>query len=117
MLRVAGAWHSEHMRSAVAPFFARIESAFGPLRARMFSACTGGEVDSTALPSALADGLVRPVRFVDVLHALENAGVRRAIVAAPSRTVRSLIRRTLGTRVALVGADDPAAVDRIGRGD
>jgi malonyl CoA-acyl carrier protein transacylase len=64
-----------------------------------------GELDASSIGAALADAIERPVRFTGVLARLEQEGVRRVIVCAPSRVVRSLVRRTLRDRVELSGAD------------
>ncbi len=109
-LRVSGAWHSEHMRSAVEPFRARAAALFADTPLEM-PLVAHDPRPTTA--DTLADAIVRPVRFVWILTELERLGVRDLVVMAPSRVVRSLVRRTLGTRVSLHGADDPASLDAI----
>jgi malonyl CoA-acyl carrier protein transacylase len=104
-LRVAGPWHSTRMEGAVEPFRARIREVLGarPLERFVASSLAMEAHD----PGVLADALGRPVRFVETLALLEARGVTRIAVAAPSRVVRSLVRRTLGTRVELIGVDTP----------
>lgn len=109
-LRVSGAWHSERMRSAVEPFRARAAALFANATLEM-PLVSVDRASTTA--DTLADAIVRPVRFVELLRDLEQRGVRDIVVLAPSRLVRSLVRRTLRTRVALHGADDPASLDAI----
>jgi len=110
-LRVAGAWHSSAMRSAVEPVRARLAAklAEASFSARLLASSEGSITD------VLAEGIVRPVRFTDVLARLEREGVRRVIACAPSRVVRSLVRRSLRARVELFGADDPRSLDALAR--
>lgn len=103
-LRVAGAWHSEHMRPAVEPFREACVRLFAdrPPRAPLVSACRGRRIEPEELVDALADGLVEPVRFRAAVSALGREGVDRACLPAPSRTTRSLLRRAGARRWALV---------------
>ena len=111
-LRVAGAWHTERMRSVVAPLRVALAEAFSgrTLRARVVSAARGAPVDAEAMPEALATGLVSPVRFLDAVRAMEVSGVDRAVLVAPSRTARSLVRRASLRRVLLVDAERALAL-------
>jgi [acyl-carrier-protein] S-malonyltransferase len=101
-LRTAGAWHSPHMQPAVEPMRAKIAETFAghELAVPLLGAGVG----------ALADALVTPVRFVELLGSIAADHV---VVLAPSRTVRALVRRTLGARVELHGADSPADLDAL----
>lgn len=111
-LRVAGAWHTERMRPAVAPFAAAVAEVFAgrDLRARVVSAARGAAIEVDAIGEALASGLVSPVRFLDAVSAMEGSGVDRAVLVSPSRTTRSLFRRASARGLALVDADD-ASID------
>ena len=97
-LRVSGPWHSERMRPAVAPLRARLDAVFEGRRLRVpfVSAVRAEPVCIEELPECLADGLVRPVRFLEVVRHLGARGVDTARVVAPARTTRSLIRRAGG---------------------
>lgn len=114
-LRVSGPWHSPLLRAAIDPLRARAERAFAgtSLAVPLVSTVTAAPLDASALPSAIASGVASPVRFTDTLALLEARGVTDVVVLAPSRTVRSLVRRTLGTRVRIHGADVPADLDAI----
>jgi [acyl-carrier-protein] S-malonyltransferase len=94
-LRVAGPWHSEAMRPAVEPYLAALRAAFAGRRLSVpvFSGCRVAEVGVSELPEVLAEGLVWPVRFVEVISALDEAGVDRAFLPEPARTTASLLRR------------------------
>lgn len=104
-LRAAGPWHSEAMRGAVDTFRAEVARRMGgaPSTTPLVAS-----PPALGLVEALAEGLVGPVRFTEVLARLEADGVTRVVVAAPSRVVRSLIRRNLRGRVEVFGADTPA---------
>lgn len=114
-LRVSGPWHSQLLREAVDPLRARARRTFAgaSLEFPVVSACSVAPMQAGTLPDAIADGVVRTVRFTDVLAFLEARGVNDVVVLAPSRTVRALVRRTLGARVRLHGADTPADLDAI----
>jgi acyl transferase domain-containing protein len=90
-LRTVGPWHSPAMAPAVAPFRARLLDALGdrPLRVPFRSAVgPSSPPDAFAVADALARGLVEPVHFAAAL-----AGITRVRALAPSRTLRSLVRR------------------------
>lgn len=108
-LRVQGPWHSEAMRSAADGFRAELERRLGD---RGATTPIARARDGLGLVDTLAEGLVQTVRFTEVLARLEDEGVTRMVVAAPSRLVRSLIRRNLRARVEVLGADIPARLTR-----
>ncbi|MCZ7678113.1 MAG: ACP S-malonyltransferase [Sandaracinaceae bacterium] len=114
-LRVSGPWHSPLLAEAMVPLRAQAERTFSAaaLHVPLVSAVTGAPIDASELPGRLAAGVVEPVRFVGVLAHLEAGGVTDVVVLAPSRTVRSLVRRTLGTRVRIHAADTPLDLDAI----
>lgn len=96
-LRTVGPWHSPAMQpaaDALRPLFhAALDgrSLGGP---RLVSCLSGGEVtDAVAVADGLADGLVRPVRFVAALGWLAAHGVGGAHALPPDRALRSLVRR------------------------
>ncbi len=102
-LRVSGAWHSPAMAPAVAPLRAAALSAF----------------DDARVADALAEDLVRPVRFAPALGQLADDGYTDLIFVAPGRVPFGLARRTLGARLALHRVESPAdvaaTVSRMGR--
>ncbi|MCC6872912.1 MAG: ACP S-malonyltransferase [Sandaracinaceae bacterium] len=114
-LRVGGPWHSSLLAGAVEPFrsLARDQFENSMFSCRVASACTLRELAPRDVPDALARGLVSPVRFAALLELLAGEGVTDVVVAAPSRVVRSLVRRVLGDRVAIHAAGDPESLDAV----
>lgn len=104
-LRVSGAWHSRAMAGAALAVHGDMRAAFegSALGARVIA--SEGELDASSIARGLADAIAGPVRFTTVLARLEAEGVTRVIVCAPSRVVRSLVRRTLRDRVELTVAE------------
>jgi [acyl-carrier-protein] S-malonyltransferase len=93
-LAVAGPFHSSAMQAVVAPFselLAGIEFAQPPVP--VFSSVTAQPFDDPR--RLLAEALVSPVRWLDVMRALEAAGVRSVIETGPGRVLVGLVRRSL----------------------
>ena len=94
-LAVNGAFHSPQMKPAVAEFREALDAV--DLRSSEVSVISG----VTARPfgadprAALADALVSPVRWVDVLRRLSADGARRFLDVGPGKVVAGLVRRTL----------------------
>ncbi|MGI9557456.1 MAG: ACP S-malonyltransferase [Solirubrobacterales bacterium] len=93
-LPVAGAFHSPAMAAAV-PEFERALADVELLEPRMvaISGVTAEPFDDVR--RRLAEALVAPVRWRDVLMALDSAGVERYIETGPGKVLRGLVKRTL----------------------
>jgi [acyl-carrier-protein] S-malonyltransferase len=94
-LAVAGAFHTEAMRAAVAPFRAALEridfrTAFAPV----VSSATG-RVLSGDFRDALAAALTLPVRWIDVMRKLREVGITRYVDVGPGKVLAGLVKRTL----------------------
>lgn len=105
-LRVGGPWHSPSMEPAVAPFRVALDEALAAraLVVPFYSAITGAAVDARDIPAVLADGLVRPVRWVETLSAIRGE-VDALVIAPPARILRGLVRRTLGSQLPVATID------------
>ncbi len=102
-LPITGAFHSPLMADAVEPFLSFLaEIELRIPRAPVFSCVTAAPFDDVR--KRLAEALVKPVRWVEVLHALHAAGGRRFEETGPGRVLASLVRRTLED-VEIVGAE------------
>ncbi len=106
-LRIAGPFHTEAM-APIVPAFREVldDIAFKPPSATVMSCATAAPFESNPR-DALAQALVSPVRWVDVLRRLRFDGARRFIDVGPGRVLAGLVRRTLHD--ALV--EPPPAVD------
>lgn len=115
-LPVEGAFHSPAMTPAVVSLTAALQ--WTPARDPEVGLVSG--VDATVSRSAgavrrsLVDGLLAPVRWVDVQHALVEAGVGLIIEVGPGGVLTGLARRTVpDVQVVSVATPDdvPAAVE------
>ncbi len=93
-LPVAGAFHSPLMAPAVAPFRAALDRvSFSPPRFPVISGVSAAPVEDPRWN--LAEGMVRPVRWREVLLALHAAGARTFAEVGPGRVLTGLVKRTL----------------------
>ena len=93
-LPVAGAFHSPLMSEKVEPFLSSLrELELREPRAPVYSCVTAAPFDD--VPKRLSEALVEPVRWVEVLHALHDAGGRRFTETGPGKVLGGLVRRTL----------------------
>jgi [acyl-carrier-protein] S-malonyltransferase len=100
-LPVAGAWHSNLMVGALPELLHEFRALpVRPLAATFIANRTGRPTgESEDLPEVLAEQLVRPVQWAASLATLERLEVTDVVVVGPGRILRSLVRKTLGTRL------------------
>ncbi len=119
-LDVAGAFHTEHMRPAVARLgaLARAVTTHDP-RTRLLSNRDGAVVhDGREVLDRIVDQVAAPVRFDRCLATLADLGVTAVIELPPAGTLTGLVKRALPgvETVALKTPDDlPAARDLVER--
>jgi [acyl-carrier-protein] S-malonyltransferase len=90
VLRVAGAFHSPLMESAVEPFRQALrEVRFAEPRSVVFSAI--GCRPMTDPATELADSLLHPVRWVETIEAIAAHGATRFVEVGPSAVLQRLI--------------------------
>ncbi len=93
-LPVAGAFHSPLMEPAVEPFRAIVgETEIGTPNVPVYSCVTAEPFDD--IPARLVEAITSPVRWLDVMHALEGAGARRFVETGPGRVLTNLVRKSL----------------------
>jgi [acyl-carrier-protein] S-malonyltransferase len=94
-LAVNGAFHSPQMQPAVADFRAALDTVevHSP-GVSVISGVTARPFDADPR-QALADALVNPVRWVEVLRRLSADGARRFLDVGPGKVVAGLVRRTI----------------------
>jgi len=106
-LPITGAFHSPLMQDAVEPFLSFLQEVeLGDPRAPVYSCVTAAPFDD--IRKRLSEALVKPVRWVEVLHALHAAGGRRFEETGPGRVLAGLVRRTLED-VEIVAAEQTEA--------
>lgn len=111
-LKVAGAFHSPLMESAVAPLAAAIGAAIlGPPRFPVASNVTGELVEGTEeLRSLLERHVISPVRWERCAQALTGAGADTFVEAGPGDVLTKLAKRVVpGARAVAVGSPETAA--------
>jgi malonyl CoA-acyl carrier protein transacylase len=108
-LNVASAFHSELVAAAEAPFRAELERrAFGPCGIPVYSNVTTAPYpdDPETMKALLAEQLVRPVRFRELLGALQAAGARVFVEVGPGAVLTGLVEAGLAGRGVLAVALD-----------
>jgi malonyl CoA-acyl carrier protein transacylase len=94
-LAVAGAFHSAAMEPVVADFREHLdELEFRAPAAPVYSCVSAAPFDNDPR-DLLAAALTRPVRWVEVMHGLHEAGARRFRDVGPGHVLAGLVRRTL----------------------
>jgi acyl transferase domain-containing protein len=107
-LAIQGAFHSK----AMAPAVPKLREALAaidirPPRIPVISGVTAEPIDDVR--ARLAEAVIRPVRWRDVLAALRGLDVGRFLEVGPGKVLRGLVRRTLPDAEALALADlEPA---------
>lgn len=91
-LPVTGAFHSSAMAAAVPDFeLALAEVEFAEPHTVALSGVTAAPFDD--IPVRLAEALVQPVRWREVVLALDAAGVERYVETGPGKVLRGLVKR------------------------
>ena len=96
-LAVSAAFHTPLMQEAADAFYQDIRAIpFAAPSVAFYSNTTGAQMtDFSDMPSYLAKHLVSPVRFVEELHAIQDAGAGRFIECGPGKVLTGLVKRTL----------------------
>ncbi|MBD0283004.1 MAG: ACP S-malonyltransferase [Thermoleophilaceae bacterium] len=106
LLPVAGAFHSPLIEPAVEPFRAVVlETEVREPRVPVFSCVTAAPFDDVR--ERLVQALTQPVRWLDVMRALERRGVTRFVETGPGRVLANLVRKSLDG----VEAEAPLAME------
>jgi [acyl-carrier-protein] S-malonyltransferase len=98
-LPVAGAFHSPLMEPAVEPFRALVgETQISEPRVPVISCVTAEPFDD--IPELLVRALTEPVRWLDVMRALEARGVTDFVETGPGRVLTNLVKKSLAMEAA-----------------
>jgi malonyl CoA-acyl carrier protein transacylase len=93
-LPVAGAFHSPLMDPAVPRFREVVEAAaIGEPRVPVYSCVTAQPFTDVA--EQLVAAITNPVRWTDVLRAMQAAGTNRFVETGPGKVLTGLVRKTL----------------------
>ncbi len=113
-LKVEGAFHS----SAMAPAVVRVDTALRHVEVRdpvvpVVSGIDGlPRTSGDAVARALVDGILSPVRWIDVQHALAADEVELLVEVGPGGVLSGCARRTL-PHLPCVSVGDPGDVDDV----
>lgn len=96
-LNVAGAFHSELMKSAAEKFYETAKTiTFKSPNVKYYSNVTGGELtDFSDMASLLAKHIVSPVRFTSELDAMQKDGADKFVEFGAGKTLTGLVKKTL----------------------
>jgi [acyl-carrier-protein] S-malonyltransferase len=98
-LPVAGAFHSPLMEPAVEPFRAVVETVeFAAPRVPVYSCVTAEPFED--VPAQLVRALTEPVRWLDVVRALDDRGVTEFVETGPGRVLTNLVNKSLAMEAA-----------------
>src|SRR3954464_2932152 len=98
-LPVAGAFHSPLMQPAVEPYRAVVAGIdFAAPRVPVMSCVTAKPFED--IPSELVRALTEPVRWLDVVRALDARGVTRFVETGPGRVLTNLVKKSLAMEAA-----------------
>jgi malonyl CoA-acyl carrier protein transacylase len=93
-LPVAGAFHSPAMEAAIPEFRERLaDTEIREPSLPVFSCVTAEPFDDVR--ERLAQALVSPVRWLDVMHALRERGADRFVETGPGKVLTGLVKRSL----------------------
>jgi [acyl-carrier-protein] S-malonyltransferase len=102
-LPVAGAFHSPLMEPAVEPFRAIVnETEIGEPRVPVYSCVTAEPFDD--IPALLVRAIIEPVRWLDVMRALDAHGVTNFVETGPGQVLTNLVRKSLAGAMEAAGA-------------
>jgi [acyl-carrier-protein] S-malonyltransferase len=98
-LPVAGAFHSPLMEPAVEPFRAAVESIeIGEPRVPVYSCVTAEPFGDVR--ERLVQAITHPVRWLDVMRALDERGVTDFVETGPGKVLTNLVKKALAPEAA-----------------
>jgi malonyl CoA-acyl carrier protein transacylase len=98
-LPVAGAFHSPLMEPAVEPYRAVVDGTnFAEPRVPVMSCVTARPFED--VPAELVRALTEPVRWLDVMRALDERGVTEFVETGPGHVLTNLVKKSLAMEAA-----------------
>ncbi len=112
-LQVGAAFHSELMKPAQAKMAEAMEGVeWSDPRVPMASNASGGLVTTgDRVRQALVDQIASPVRWVDCVRSLAEAGADTFLELGPGRVLGGLVRQTAGMETDVTSADSPKRLE------
>lgn len=102
-LPVAGAFHSPLMQPAVEPFRALLaETEIAEPRVPVYSCVSAEPFDD--IREQLVQAITHPVRWLDVMRALDERGVTNFVETGPGQVLTNLVRKSLAGAMEAAGA-------------
>ena len=102
-LPVAGAFHSPLMEPAVEPFRALLAATeIAEPRVPVYSCVTAEPFDD--IRARLVQAITLPVRWLDVMRALDARGVTDFVETGPGHVLTNLVRKSLAGAMEAAGA-------------
>ena len=113
-LKVSGAWHSGLMQGGVDEFRAFMEDIpFSPPRSEMFfNATAQRETDPLRIKDIMANQLVSPVKWYDIMRKMLDDGVDTFVEVGPKKVLAGLLKKIIspGHAVNVFTVQDPKSL-------
>jgi [acyl-carrier-protein] S-malonyltransferase len=96
-LNVSGAWHSMLMKDAVEEFRQFMEDIpFEKPRSRvLFNATAGVETQVDKIKDIMAEQLISPVKWHDIMLSMLNDGIEVFVEVGPKKVLTGLLKKTV----------------------
>ena len=115
-LKVSGAWHSGLMQGGVDEFRAFMEDIpFSPPRSEMlFNATAKGETDPLRIKDIMANQLVSPVKWYDIMRKMLDDGVDTFVEVGPKKVLAGLLKKIISPdhAISVFTVQDPKSLER-----
>jgi [acyl-carrier-protein] S-malonyltransferase len=114
-LKVSGAWHSGLMQGGVDEFRAFMEDIpFSPPRSEMFfNATAKGETDPLRIKDIMANQLVSPVKWYDIMQKMLDDGVDTFVEVGPKKVLAGLLKKIISPdhAISVFTVQDPKSLE------
>ena len=116
-LKVSGAWHSRLMQAGVDEFRAFMEDiSFSPPQSEMlFNATAQRETDPECIKDIMANQLVRPVKWYDIMRKMLDDGVDTFVEVGPKNVLAGLLKKIASPDddISVFSAQDPKGLESV----
>ncbi len=116
-LKVSGAWHSRLMRGGVDEFRAFMEdiSFSSPQSEMLFNATAARETDPERIKDIMANQLVSPVRWYDIMRKMLDDGVSTFVEVGPKNVLTGLLKKIASPddAISVFNVQDPKGLESV----